>query len=238
VLAKNSNTDLDFVWSADASGIPATIFDAKGDLIAASAADSAARLAVGTNGQVLTADSTAATGIKWATASAAKNYSLLGSGTMSGASTVTISGISGIDEIYVLFRNLTNTTNLSSLYCLFNTDTGSNYDQTGFYIGNPSTYTGSILNADGADSQTEIEIGRKANNSSSKINGELFLSGCATTGKKIYQFSSGSDAGTDTNGRARWGSGVYNSTSTISSISLKFAGTNFDGGVFRVYGAA
>ena len=66
VLAKNSNTDMDFVWSADASGIPATIFDAKGDLIVASAADTAARLAVGTNNYVLTADSTATNGIKWA----------------------------------------------------------------------------------------------------------------------------------------------------------------------------
>ncbi len=66
VLAKNSNTDMDFVWSADASGIPATIFDAKGDIIAASAADTAARLAVGTNGHVLTADSTTSTGLKWA----------------------------------------------------------------------------------------------------------------------------------------------------------------------------
>ena len=67
VLAKNSNTDMDFIWTADASGIPATIFDAKGDIIAASAADTAARLAVGTNGQVLTADSTAATGLAWTT---------------------------------------------------------------------------------------------------------------------------------------------------------------------------
>jgi hypothetical protein len=66
VLAKASNTDLDFTWAADASGIPATIFDAKGDIIAATAADTASRLAVGTNGYVLTADSTAATGIKWA----------------------------------------------------------------------------------------------------------------------------------------------------------------------------
>jgi hypothetical protein len=71
VLAKASGTDLDFTWATDASGIPATIFDAKGDLIAASAADTAARLAVGTDGQVLTADSTAATGLKWAGASAA-----------------------------------------------------------------------------------------------------------------------------------------------------------------------
>jgi hypothetical protein len=40
--------------------------DAKGDLIAATAADTPARLAVGTNGQVLTADSTTATGLKYA----------------------------------------------------------------------------------------------------------------------------------------------------------------------------
>jgi hypothetical protein len=66
VLAKASGTDLDFSWVTDATGIPATIFDAKGDIIAATAADTASRLAVGTNGQVLTADSTAATGIKWA----------------------------------------------------------------------------------------------------------------------------------------------------------------------------
>ena len=32
VLAKASNTDLDFTWATDASGIPATIFDAKGDV--------------------------------------------------------------------------------------------------------------------------------------------------------------------------------------------------------------
>jgi hypothetical protein len=66
VLAKNSNTDMDFIWATDASGIPATIFDAKGDLIVASAADTAARLAVGTNGYVLTANSGATNGLEWA----------------------------------------------------------------------------------------------------------------------------------------------------------------------------
>ena len=46
-----------------------SIVDAKGDLIAATAADTVSRLAVGTNGQILTADSAEATGMKWATAS-------------------------------------------------------------------------------------------------------------------------------------------------------------------------
>jgi hypothetical protein len=70
VLSKATNTDMDFTWVTDATGIPATIFDAKGDIIAATAADTASRLAVGTNGQILTADSTAATGLKWASAAA------------------------------------------------------------------------------------------------------------------------------------------------------------------------
>lgn len=63
VLAKATNTDLDFTWVAVD---PLTILDAKGDLITATAADTPARLAVGANGYVLTADSTQSTGIKWA----------------------------------------------------------------------------------------------------------------------------------------------------------------------------
>jgi hypothetical protein len=72
VLAKASATDMDFAWVAqdDSNAIQNAIVDAKGDLIAATAADTPARLAVGTNGQVLTADSTAATGLAWATPAA------------------------------------------------------------------------------------------------------------------------------------------------------------------------
>ena len=47
--------------------IPQSIVDAKGDLIVGTAADTVGRLAVGTNGQVLTADSTSGTGLAYTT---------------------------------------------------------------------------------------------------------------------------------------------------------------------------
>lgn len=62
-MVKHSDIDHSTVTGA---GISATLLDAKGDIIAASAADTAARLAVGANDTVLTADSTTATGLKWA----------------------------------------------------------------------------------------------------------------------------------------------------------------------------
>jgi len=66
-LANTANT-------AAAAAIPNSIIDAKGDLIAATAADTPARLAVGTNGQYLQADSTAATGLKWATVTTSPTF--------------------------------------------------------------------------------------------------------------------------------------------------------------------
>jgi hypothetical protein len=88
VLAKATNTDMDFQWVAVD---PLTILDAKGDLISATAADTPARLAVGTNGQVLTADSTTSTGLKWATPAGGggKVLQVVYNSTTSGASTNT-----------------------------------------------------------------------------------------------------------------------------------------------------
>jgi hypothetical protein len=67
VLSKTSGTDMDFTWvtSDDANAIQNTIVDAKGDLIAASAADTPARLAVGNNGESLVADSSTSTGLRY-----------------------------------------------------------------------------------------------------------------------------------------------------------------------------
>jgi hypothetical protein len=75
-LVKNGATAIEALGDAAdatmATMVAKTIIDAKGDLIAGTAADTAQRLAVGTNGQTLVADSTASTGLKWATLATGK----------------------------------------------------------------------------------------------------------------------------------------------------------------------
>lgn len=60
--------------AAAADWIPNSLVDAKGDLLTATADNTPARLGVGSNTQVLTADSTQATGLKWAAASGSVTY--------------------------------------------------------------------------------------------------------------------------------------------------------------------
>lgn len=126
VLAKASGTNLDFSWVAqdDSNAIQNAIVDAKGDLIGATAADTPARLAVGTNGQVLTADSTAATGLAWATATSGSMTSLA-TGTFSN-SALSLTSISGSYKALKLVISDAAGNNVDMQF-RFNADSGSNY---------------------------------------------------------------------------------------------------------------
>jgi hypothetical protein len=71
-----------------------SLFDAKGDLLVASADNTPAKLSVGTNGYILTANTSAASGIEWAAAPIGYSPPTLGSTQIaSGATVTTISGL-------------------------------------------------------------------------------------------------------------------------------------------------
>jgi hypothetical protein len=71
-----------------------SLFDAKGDLLVASADNTPTKLTVGTNGYILTANTSAANGIEWAAAPAGYSPPTLGSTQIaSGATVTTISGL-------------------------------------------------------------------------------------------------------------------------------------------------
>ena len=91
--------------AADTGAIPESLLDAKGDLIVATAADTAARLAVGSDGQVLTADAASSGGVKWAAPSgASSDWHTISDEVLASAGTFTFPSLSGLTDIEIELR--------------------------------------------------------------------------------------------------------------------------------------
>jgi len=115
-------------------GIQPTLLDAKGDLIAAAAADTPARLAVGANDTVLTADSSTATGLKWAAASAG-GMTLISTVNASAASSVSFTSIpTTYKHLLLIWEEVFQNSFLNYYWSVrFNNDSGSDYRFRGIY---------------------------------------------------------------------------------------------------------
>ena len=136
------------------SEIAKTIVDAKGDIIAATAADTVDRLAVGTNDYVLTADSTASTGLKWATGS---GMTLISTTTLSGAS-VTLSSIpQTYNQLKIYITAVTNNTADGKL--TFKPENFTNARWSGTDYNAVYNGTGSVLQPAANTSRTNADNG-------------------------------------------------------------------------------
>jgi hypothetical protein len=119
-------------------GIQPTIFDAKADLLTATANDTPARLAVGTNGQVLTADSAEATGLKWATPSQV----LLNTTTFSAVSSQSVNDVfSSSYAYYRLYFSLTANSGTNAAFKLAMRVSSTDTQMTSEYI---EQYAGTV----------------------------------------------------------------------------------------------
>ena len=210
-------------WVTKSGGSPLTT---KGDVYTYSTTD--ARLAVGANDTVLTADSTAATGLKWATP-ASGGMTLISTTTLTGAS-VTLSSIpSTYNYLYVVIRAYLPATDGTTMSFRFNADATASRHATLETIGQSAIST---FNA------TSIVLTAAADNAVTQGFSVLQFWDYAntTTWKSADVFSFNNDETTSTSWRSIWRKGLYNQTGAISSLSFFTSGGNFTSGSILLYG--
>jgi hypothetical protein len=205
----------------------ATAIDAKGDLVAGTGADTFAKLTVGANNTVLTADSSEATGLKWATPASGGGITLLSTTSLTGTET-TISSISGsYRNLYVIVEGVYTSGTLLQMY--LNTDSLSNYNTFGLNGTTADDRSGQAVGA-----MRVAYPGKNASGGANTLSAAITIYNYATSDIKSFNVFSSGKNGSD----VRTGTVVTGSYSGAAVTSIKFDldGSSFGGGTAKVYG--
>jgi hypothetical protein len=221
-IGTGPHTHADYITSG--SAINPNIVDAKGDIIAATAADTVARLAVGANGTVLTAASGQATGLEWATPSS--GMTLLSTTTLSGTST-TISSISqSYKDLFVIVTGVTNGTPDGYRYIRPN-NTSAIAIQAVAYGGNS------------VNQETDIYIPRDGdttfNNSDNAASVIIYNYASSTTNKPFNGSISYAKTGVGHQAQV-FGGSIKTNTAITSLVFVQTGGGSFNAGTVKIYG--
>jgi hypothetical protein len=258
ILAKASNTDLDYSWITNdvgditavtaGTGISgggtsgavtvtnsmATAIDAKGDLIGGTGADTFSRLAVGANGTVLTADSAEATGMKWAAAASGGALVFITSSTFTTSSAVNINScFSSSYQNYRVIVDVTSAsasaTQLAVKFRASGTDSSSDYYSWGI---EPNAGSDTIFVARGANISNGI-VGYQGANGT-KAGMDVFAPFASTRTFFTTNYSSITAAPLNIVG---FSNGCHNVASSYDGISIIAASGTITGTIY-VYGYA
>ncbi len=197
-----------------------------GDILYGTAADTMARLGIGSAGQVLKVNS-GATAPEWGAASGgAGNMVEIATGTLSGAS-VTISSLSTYDNLFLRLTGYTNSTGNGNPMVRINSSSVSYsnfyvyYDASSFQPSN-SVDDGIILSIDNIDRTNTAQLAA------------LTLTNCKSTGFTNYDANCRAYTGTN---RAYFLKGVHTVSAAVSSLVIFNNGGNWAGGTYTLWGA-
>lgn len=227
-LTKDTNTIWKYTgsaWTNIDTGATSPL-TTKGDLYTYSTSDT--RLGVGTDGQILTADSTAATGLKWAAAASGGGLTLLSTTTLSGTST-TISSISGSYTNLLVIHHGVNMSGDATFWIRFNTTNGGQF--SGTYFSNTST---NFYNNNGTFAAAQASNIKSGNTNNV---GVLNIYNYASSSNyKAYDWRDSYYNASNVYGGEFWG-GMWESNSAITSLAFEAKNSaSFNGGTVLVYG--
>ena len=223
VLAKASNTDMDFVWSADAAGMtnPMTT---TADIIYSSPNSTPVRLGIGTANQVLRVNS-GATAPEWATPAAGGGMTLLSTTNLSGSSSVTVSGIStAYQNLFVIWGGATFSGSA---------EVGIDIIANGNVEGIVTTQlSGSVTNSGNQNSfvRTNQQISGTGGNNAG---GLTIYDYASTTRYKLWNYVAGDPS------QASMSAGIVENNAAVTSITVfTLTSPNFTAGTIRIFGVS
>ena len=253
ILSKASNTDMDFTWITNdvgditavtaGTGISgggtsgavtitnsmATEIAAKGDLIVGTGAATFDNLTAGANGRALIADSTAATGLAYSSFAPLGGLSSLGQASLSGASTVTISGISGKSRLWIGATGVSTVNTGVYVGIRFNGDSSNNYGYSGISI------TGTSIIPEFNQAANQMYLFQTSTSAADTADGMINLSGAFAGG--LQQMSSNGKANGTGSANYSCTTAYYAGSAAITSVSVVSSSGNFDAGNLFVWGA-
>jgi len=167
-------------------------------------------------------------------------WNLLNAGgtALTGAATITVSGLSA-KELLVIIIGASSANTTSNISLRLNADSGANYTWAGFYINAASAYSSGNRQGDGLYSgDTSFLFGRMADaaGAGSAVFGSAYLDLADTTGWKRVDIVGGGDSSAQQILTTR--QGIYEASAAITSISIISSTGNFDAGTVYVMGAS
>jgi len=204
----------------------------KGDLYTFSTLD--ARLPVGTNNQTLVADSTASTGLKWATpASSASGLTKISQTTFTTTASVSVNGCftSTYTNYIVVIDNLKPASNASNVLLQFQYST-STVQATGYTSGASYMTGGGVSGNYNVNNGASSIIGNFTDLPAGNVT--INISGVGASSQRA--FFNGSSNGGNSQGTVVFG-GLVDSSQTYTGIKLTTAAATMSGSV-TVYGLA
>lgn len=213
----------------------ATEIDAKGDLIAGTGADTFARLAVGSNNTVLTADSSTATGLKWASpTSSAPSWTQISDTRVLSGSTFTISSLGTYNRLFIALSEVTPTAALPTFYLRLNGVSTAAYKYYRIRLNTTTAWSPSVINSQGNYNAPDTSIGLAIASSTVGVNGVINIDNMLSANDKIINYAIGSSP--VNNATSSIGGATFTG-SAVSSVTLGWDSGSFSDARIIVYGS-